>query len=403
VVDDVGSYNYFVRAVSQQGVTGAYSTSGTIALAFPTTAPPTPSAPVLVSVSNQVRISWDGLDSAAAVPPAQVEFYCVERSLTSAVAGFTEVGTIAAYGAGRDGRLTDTSNTGSLIWYRARFRDRAGNLGPYSTVTSVVVASPGTSIPVNSLNANVLIDGTITTQQIAVSAVEGSQIGSYEVYDENLLTGRPSRNLVRDSSASTFQGAFRAQCSNTATNSAARCPWTWTASVGWSSVLAAGGEYDNRLVLINSGNKFLDATPGSTTQALPSLDYGYLIDPDGGPVKTVFRLRQQSDTWPGAGSGIKIQLYARFYTANGDAIAGTAQLLYDGPFKNTTTATVGPVDYEVLKNNTGFTPGSGTTPATHDAAFMLPYFRVTSTGMSGRSGVQVRITRPFIIQSTQTV
>jgi hypothetical protein len=404
VVDNDGSWNYAVRAVSQQGVTGAYSATGTIAVTWPTTSPPTASAPSLFSLSNQVRVAWDGLDSTGAVPPAYVKYYCIERSTTSSSTGFGGLGALAAYGQGFDNRMHDTLNTGTVVWYRARFRDSAGNFGPYSSVVSTTVAGPSGSIPVGSLNANVLQDGTITTAQIGTSAVQGSQIGSYEVYNENLLTGRPSRNLVRDSSASTFQGAFRAQCSNSATNSATRCPWTWTASVGWSSVLSAGGEYDNRLVLINSGNKFLDATPGSTTQALPNLDYGYLVDPENGPLKMSFRQKIQSATWPAAGQGIKIQLFARFYTADGTAIGGTAQLLYDGPFQNVNTPSGGgTIDYAVVKNNVGFTLGGGTVPATNDAAFFLPYFRVTSTGMSGRAGVQVRITRPFIVQSNETI
>ena len=404
VVDNDGSWNYFVRAVSQQGVTGAYSVGGTIAVTWPTSLSLTASTPALFSLSNQVRVNWDGLDSTGAVPPPYVEYYCVERSTTSASAGFGGLGAIPAYGNGFDGRINDTVNTGTQVWYRARFRDTAGNFGPYSAVATTTSVGPASSIAVNSLNANVLQNGTITTTQIGTAAVQGSQIASYEVYDVNLLTGRPSRNLVRDSSASTPQGLFREQCSNSATNAATRCQWTWTSYVGWSSILLAGGEYDNRLVLINSGNKFLDATPGSTTQALPSLDYGYLVDPEGGPIKTSFRWRQQSDTWPAAGQGIKVQLFARMYNADGSAIAGTAPLLYDGPFKNTTTPTgAGTVDYETIKNNTGFTPGSGTIPPTNDAAFFLPYFRITSVGMSGRSGVQVRITRPFIIQSSQTI
>jgi hypothetical protein len=404
VVDNDGPWNYAVRAVSQQGVTGAYSATGTISVTWPTAAGlPTASIPTLFSLSNQVRVLWDGLDSTGAVPPPYVRYYCIERSTTSASAGFGGLGAIAAYGSGFDNRMNDTVTTGVTVWYRARFQDTAGNFGPYSAVATTTSASPAGSIAVGSLNANVLQNGTITTTQIGAAAVQGSQIGLYEVSNDNLLTGRPSRNLVRDSSASTLQGSYRAQCSNSATNSATRCQWTWTGAVGWYSVLSAGGEYDNRLVMINSGSKFLDATPGSTTQALPNLDYGYLIDPDGGPIKTIFRLRQQSDTWPAAGQGIKIQLYARFYLADGNAIAGTAQLLYDGPFKNTTTPTVGAVDYEIIKNNVGFTPSTASVPSTSEAAFMLPYFRVTSTGMSGRSGVQVRITRPFIIQSTQTI
>jgi hypothetical protein len=405
VVDNDGSWNYAVRAVSQQGVAGAYSATGTIAVTWPTaTGLPTASVPGLFTLSNQVRVLWDGLDSTGAVPPPYVEYYCIERSTTSASAGFGGLGAIAAYGSGFDNRMNDTVAAGTTVWYRARFRDTAGNFGPYSTVSTITAASPAASIAVGSLNADVLQNGTITTAQIGTAAVQGSQIGSYEVSDTNLIHGRPSRNLVRDSAASTPQGLFREQCSNSAINSATRCPWVWTAYSGWSSVLSAGGEYDNRLVLLNSGNKFLDATPGSTTQALPNIDYGYLVDPEAGPIKVSFRQKIQSATWPAAGQGIRIQLYARFYTANGTAVAGTAQLLYDGPYQNVNTPSGGgTIDYAVVKNNVGFTLGGGTTPPTNDAAFFLPYFRVTSLGMSGRSGVQVRITRPFIVQTNSTI
>lgn len=404
VIDNDSTWNYAIRAVSQQGVAGAYSTTGTIAITWPIGLSVTPSTPILFTLSNQVRVLWNGLDSTGATPPPYVAYCCIERSTTSASTGYGGLGAIPAYGGGFDGRINDTVNTGVTCWYRARFRDTAGNFGPYTAVVSTTSASPAASIQANTLPATALTDGSITTTQIGANAVTSSQIAAYEVFDDDLINGRPSRNLVRDSSASTQQGLYREQCSNSATNSAVRCPWVWNSAVGWSSSLAAGGEYDNRLVLINSGNKFLNVTPGSTTQNLEAFDYAYLVDPENGPLKVSFRQKIQSATWPAAGQGIRIQVYARFYTANGTNVGGTAQLLYDGPYKNVNTpAGAGTVDYEVIKNNVGFTLGSGTTPATNDAAFFIPYVRVTSLGMSGRAGVQVRITRPFIVQSNETI
>jgi hypothetical protein len=156
--------------------------------------------------------------------------------------------------------------------------------------------------------------------------------------------------------------------------------------------------------MINSGNKFLDATPGSTTQALSSLDYGYLVDPDGGPIKVIFRQKIQSATWPAAGRGSRFSCSPASTCPTGTRSAAQPSSCMNGPFKNVNTPSGGgTVDYEVIKNNTGFTAGSGTTPATNDAAFMLPYFRVTSTGYEWKGRSPVRISRPFIIQSSQTI
>lgn len=390
VVPEASTYSFVVRAVSQQGVTGSYSSPSTAAVAFPTTTPPTPSAPILVTLSNQVRISWDGLDSTAAVPPAQVEFYCVERSLTSASTGFVEVGTIAAYGGGRDGRMMDNSNTGTVIWYRARFRDRAGNLGPYSSVTSITVTSPASSIAVNSLNANVLQDGTVTATQIGDGQVGAAEVGTYAIFDYHLVHGRGERNLLRDPNFGTSLNTPRVTVSNLAVNTNARCLWAVASPLGSgvTSALGAGGEYDARMVMVPN-SLWTDAQPSSGSQALPSPDHAFQLDPDYGPLRGGFRLSAQSATWPAAGQGISVFLVVRYYTFDGTNMGGSAVNVVSISNINANTA----APYVIVK-----TPTAGVTvPA--DASWGVAYLRIGSTGMSGRAGVQVTIGRPFLMQS----
>lgn len=400
IVDDIGTYNYKVRAVSKQGVLGAYSTSASIALTWPSVTLPTPSTPLPLARSNQIRVQWDGNDNAgSSVSFPYIRFLMVERSSTSATTGFGSLGSLNVQRNSRDERMNDTLNDGVNVWYRFRFRDSTGAFGPYSAVAAATSVGPAFGdIPPNSIPGSAIMDQTITGQQIAQNTIQGQHVASYSLYDVNMTRGFGTRNLIRDPNLSYPLVFPRLDYSNLAANTNARCQWTVSGAPAGTvlSILGAGGEYDARFIFALN-NLWPDPTPGVASQALPNVDYGIPVDPDFGPLYAGFRLRAVSDNW--TGGSITIQMYGRFYVYDGTAIGGTAVRLLASSTVTANTAGT----YVLIK-----TPSPGvnmiTGPAEApgsliDASYLLPYIRVTSTGMSGKPNTGVFVSRPFLMQS----
>jgi chitodextrinase len=137
------SYSYRVRATDGTGNLGGYSPVATAATPTPDVTPP--SAPATLSaaaVSNtQVNLSW-----AAASDNVAVTGYLIERCQGSGCSAFVQIaaptGTGTTYG---DAGLTASTSYS----YRVRATDGAGNLGPYSPVSSATTLStpPAPVIP----------------------------------------------------------------------------------------------------------------------------------------------------------------------------------------------------------------------------------------------------------------
>ncbi len=92
-----------------------------------TQAPTAPGTPTAIAVSShQVNLIWT-----AATDDAGVTGYLVERCVGVACSAFVQVGTTPGTTYNDAGLAANTSYS-----YRVRATDAAGNLGPYSSVTS---------------------------------------------------------------------------------------------------------------------------------------------------------------------------------------------------------------------------------------------------------------------------
>lgn len=421
IVDDIGTYLYRVRAVSKQGVVGGYSDEASINLTWPSVTLPAASAPALTTLSNHVRLNWNGLDDTGAVPPNYVKNYCIERSTTSATAGFGGCGTLNAYGGGRDARLLDTVATAQNVWYRARFQDTTGAMGPYSSVATITGAGPVLSgLTPNSVNGNVIMNGTITALQIGDSEVTGQKLATWSIHSINQAHGYGTRNLIQDPFLSTYLNVPRYTVSNLPVNTGAHCQWEFNSSpyTGVKTTLAATAtqEITARFALVYNDkwqpNLASSATDGSAD--LQNIDYACVLEPEYGPVRAGFRAIVVADVSPfPAGASVTVTLQLRYYDKDGKNLGiGTGAATPDvratiasQVFTANSVADTAIAPYRYVKTpvagvnlsaiNTPAVP-SGTIGST--IAYAVPFLRVFSVGMAGHA-VEAYVDRPFLMQS----
>ena len=165
------TYRHRVRAVDAAGNLSGFSnivTSTTPAVSDPT--PPTapPSVTAIAVSSGQINLSWG-----AASDNIGVTNYLVERCAGVGCTNFVQTAVSAGTTYNDTGLLASTTYA-----YRVRATDLAGNLGPYSPVTSgttLVDATPPTAP--SSLNATAISGGQINLGWTA--ATDNSGVAGY--------------------------------------------------------------------------------------------------------------------------------------------------------------------------------------------------------------------------------
>lgn len=155
-----------VRAISKNGVPGAFSAEEPVTMLNPTDEVDTPTAPQLTSSNGVVIVGWDGLISGTppTLPPAHfrqinVEF-SGEESGDYARLGTLFIGNQRANYAGL--------GVGSLVWFRFVGVDSLGRESSPSTAVAVTVLGiDGADILADSITANSLQVGSITVDYLS--------------------------------------------------------------------------------------------------------------------------------------------------------------------------------------------------------------------------------------------
>lgn len=158
--------------------------------------PPQPSAPAASSRLGTVRVEWDGLDHAAAAPPADFARLEVDASDTSG-GPWTLLGSLS-----RRGAIIDTDVTlDSTRYYSFRAVDRAGNVSTRSDESPVVVVGvTGDDIEADSITANELAAGAVTAEKLAAEAIIGKKYASAETGARwEILGGAEARTIFAHS------------------------------------------------------------------------------------------------------------------------------------------------------------------------------------------------------------
>lgn len=136
--------------------------------------------------STQVDTSWTASTDDQTAQGSLV--YEVERSTTSASAGFSLVHTTAA------GVVTwnDTGRTpGTQYWYRVRAKDAANNYSGYATVDDAITPNPPTETPTLTI-------GTITDTSVAMSTSAVTLATSYEFQRDTVTQQNTSSQSFTD-------------------------------------------------------------------------------------------------------------------------------------------------------------------------------------------------------------
>lgn len=125
-----------VRTIDKNGNASAFTNSSTITLPNDVTAPPTPSTPVVQAYLGQLRISWDGLGSAAQAMPIDFEYTEVHLSTTN---GFSPVtGTIIGSMRAAGQMIATDLTYGTTYYVKLIARDKSGNASAASAQASGV-------------------------------------------------------------------------------------------------------------------------------------------------------------------------------------------------------------------------------------------------------------------------
>ncbi len=149
------SYSYRVRATDAAGNLSPYSNVASATTQNPDTQPPTaPSNLTATAVSSsQINLSWT-----ASTDNVGVTEYLVERCQGAGCNNFAQIGTTTGTTYNDTGLTANTSYS-----YRVRATDAAGNLSPYSNVSSATTQTQDTQPPTAPTN-------------LTATAISGSQI-----------------------------------------------------------------------------------------------------------------------------------------------------------------------------------------------------------------------------------
>lgn len=191
------TWQFKVRAVSDTGTRGDWSTPIEVEMTGPDTPMLAPEAPVPTSHRGVLSLQWNGLLDGDVTPPPQFRYVYAELSSTGPDGPWTRMGQVL-FREGRNIAITDLT---VLDEYWARFRavDGVGLISePSSWVSHIIQGIVGPDIMANSVDANVITAGSIKTNQLAP-----------EVGEELNLSANGSINLVVGEAVTEATGDIR--------------------------------------------------------------------------------------------------------------------------------------------------------------------------------------------------
>lgn len=155
--DPAATHIFKVRARSNKGVLGDFSSEFTLAMVPPLTPLPTPDAPTISSKLGVIKVAWNGL-LAGGAPPKQFS-HVYTTYATSEFGTYTTVGQQLS----RSGTITVSGlNRDTIYWFKLYAVDRLGVAStPTAAVSVVNNGVTGPDISANSITANEISVGTL--------------------------------------------------------------------------------------------------------------------------------------------------------------------------------------------------------------------------------------------------
>lgn len=172
-----GSQDVQVAAVDQLGNVGPFTATVSITSGTDTTAPGTPSTPVLGNYLGQLKATWDGLLVGGIAPP--VDFNVLEVHVSTST-GFTPSSSTLKANMSTAGSVYIDTAYGTTQFVKFIAVDFTGNKSPASSQAS------GTSTQVVSSD---ILDAAVTAGKIAAAAVGSTQLVDASVIQAKIGTG----------------------------------------------------------------------------------------------------------------------------------------------------------------------------------------------------------------------
>ncbi|MCP9209714.1 hypothetical protein [Streptomyces cucumeris] len=345
---DSGYVYYFsVQAIRDSGYASEWTDEVSQSMAYPTDAPPVPSAPILSSKLGTVKAEWDGEDSGGNDYPPEFREVQVEVSTNGST--WYHAGDIFSPGSsiimsGKGG--TPTWNIGDTVYVRFKARNSASVISSVSAVSQIVVVGvTSPDVEANSITANHIAVGTLTAQQIK----------SHSLSVDVLTIGDPNNLVIDPGMSSTVLNTARL---TQATGSS-------SAGVAWSITSTGAVRVDNNVTTNATGrfgftnntqlNVALSDFPGtplaSPELAVPVTAPGNADGVKTGTLRARFVVKATGvPASPGA-STINIGMFARQYQRSGAGISTAGVIIGDYTITANGTYTV--------ESSSGFTVPTG--------------------------------------------
>lgn len=169
------AYRFRVRAVDRADNLGAYSPVAAATTANDTLPPGAPNSPSATAASStSISLRWSGaLDSGG----SGIGGYRIERCLGTSCSNFAQVGS-----SGGTSYTATSLAAASTYRFRVRAADRAGNLGPYSSIVSATTAADVQPPDAPStLSVDPTSSTSLTLRWTAPADTGGAGIGGYRI------------------------------------------------------------------------------------------------------------------------------------------------------------------------------------------------------------------------------
>ncbi|MCI9889084.1 hypothetical protein JT358_11545 [Micrococcales bacterium 31B] len=158
-------YGLRVRAVTDAGVVGAWSTEAWVQVEPDEIAPPTPAALSAATQWGTVTLTWSGRDATGERMP--LDF--LRLDVQGRVAGTGTWKTVPPITTAGGTSIHADTNAGEEWEYQARAVDRTGNTSPWSTLTRVTVASIGDDPDYQRSRDEILDQADTSAREIATT------------------------------------------------------------------------------------------------------------------------------------------------------------------------------------------------------------------------------------------
>ena len=269
-------YWYRVRAANTTG-DSAWSTVATAITNAPaSTAPTAPSAlTALTASSSQINLSWS--DNSA-----NETSFRIERSITSASAGFALLTTTGA-------NVTSYSSTGlsasTQYWYRVRAANAIGD-SAWCTVATATTSAPAPTAPTapSGLNASANYNASFGTWSVNLTWTDNASNETAYLLERSSISATTNFSLLAELSAnvttysntnvlSGTQYWYRVRCSNSGGFSAYSTVATATTTAS-SQTVTLYPQYDN-LIMTSSTNSAIAGTVYQTSELAVGANWNY--------------------------------------------------------------------------------------------------------------------------------